>query len=132
MDLKLADVTKALETLNQQYQVISHENYQRRINLICRRYDVALDSVWEDVEAGDLKAIRVMLAIERDRARLLGLNDADRQRYGKLTREQLIERIGRAVAGSDQAGVLQAGARSGILEGRTTPALVIDNEPRSG
>ena len=69
-----ADCSAVLNQVRNEYK----ETALEMVDIESNRFDAMLKGIWEQAEAGDLAAIDRVLAISRERRKMLGLDDPER------------------------------------------------------
>jgi len=91
-DYSLKDVQKDLSSALNKLQPAYLETAAELVQIEAHRFDVMLNSIWDKVTSGDVKAVDAALSISRERRKMLGLDEPDKiQVDWKVTLAQLIQ-----------------------------------------
>jgi hypothetical protein len=91
-DYSLKDVQKDLSSALNKLQPAYLETAAELVQIEAHRFDVMLNSIWDKVTNGDVKAVDAALSISRERRKMLGLDEPDKiQVDWKVTLAQLIQ-----------------------------------------
>lgn len=78
LDVSLGTIKNDVDMVLSRWQREQVEAVDAHITLAERRLDRALNAIWDQVLAGDTKAIMAMLKLEERRAKLRGLDEPDK------------------------------------------------------
>lgn len=74
LNVSLGTISNDVKVLMGRWQKEQLEAIEENIRLDLRRIDVAINAIWEDVKAGDIRAIGALIQLQDRRAKLIGMD----------------------------------------------------------
>lgn len=84
LDVSLGTIANDVKIVARRYREEQISEYADIVQLELRRIDTALNAVWDGVKAGDKDSILLMISLQNQRAKYLGLHEPDTNRIEVL------------------------------------------------